>query len=492
MSLLTIPQAFELALQHQQAGRLQQAELLYRQILAEQPAHEGAILYTGVMAHQQGRNDVALDLIRKAIALNPDVPEAYNSLGVVLLAQRRFHEAIVAFRQALLLRAGYPNAQYNLGQALNGARQFEEAIIAYRQAILLDPGFANTHNNLGNALMELGQIHAAIAAYEQAVALEPTLPEAHYNLALALLARGDFNGGWDEHEWRWKCKNFSSPQRNFAQPLWDGSPFDDRTLLLHCEQGFGDAIQFIRYLPLVARRGGKIIIECQPELEGLLGALSSIVSRDCQIISCGQSLPSFDLHCPLLSLPRVFNTTLENIPAEVPYLFPDPKLIDFWRERLLRFGSDLKIGLAWAGSPTHKTDQSRSISLGRLGALAEVRGARFFSLQKGLAAAQGKFPPPGLELIDWTDEFNNFNDAALMANLNLIITVDTSVAHLAAALARPTWVLLSFVPDWRWLLDREDSPWYPTMRLFRQRSRGDWDGVIRRVVEAVAALDREH
>ena len=482
MSQLTIQQAFDLALQHHQAGRLGEAEQLYRQILARQPGHIQAMHNLGQIALQAGRNDAAVDLIRRATSLGPNYAEAHNNLGNALRAQGQPDEAIAAYRRAFALNPNLPEVHNNLGNALAEKGQLEEAITAYRQAISLRPEYAEAHYNLGSALKEQGQLDEAIAAYRQAIALKPNLPEAHNNLSLALLARGDFQQGWEEYEWRWKCKGFPPP-RNFAQPQWDGGPLEARTLLLHAEQGLGDAIQFIRYLPLVAQRGGRIIIECQAELQRLFQTMAGI----CQVVAFGQPLPAFDLHCPLLSLPRVFGTNLANIPHIVPYLSPDPALVDAWSRTLGSPDGRLRVGLAWAGSPRFKGNRARSLNLQQLAPFAAVPGVKFYSLQKGAAGEQAKSPPVGLELVDLGPDLNDFADtAAVMSLMDLIITTDTSVPHLAGAMGRPVWLMLQFAPDWRWLLERQDSPWYPTMRLFRQSRTGDWDGVIMRVVDALS------
>jgi Flp pilus assembly protein TadD len=524
MPQLTIQQSFDLALQHHQAGRLQEAERLYRQVLAQQPEHLDALNNLGVLAHHVGRNDLAVGLIRRAIALRLDYPEAHSNLGSILADKGQLDEAIAACRVAIALRPDYAEAHSNLANALRDKGRLDEAIAAYGQAIVLKPDFAEAHNklggalnekgqvdeaiaayhqaialnhnfpeahsNLGNALRNKGQFQEAVAAYRQAIALRPDFAEAHYNLGSMLLAWGNFQPGWEEYEWRWKCKGFPSPARNFAQAQWDGCPLEARTLLLYAEQGLGDAIQFIRYLPLVAQRGGRIIIECQAELQRLFQTMAGI----CQVVAFGQPLPAFDLHCPLLSLPRVFGTNLANIPHIVPYLSPDPALVDAWSRTLGSPDGRLRVGLAWAGSPRFKGDRTRSLNLQQLAPLAAAaearptaRGVKFYSLQKDAAGEQAKNPPVGLELVDLGPKLNDFADtAAVMSLMDLIITTDTSVPHLAGALARPVWVMLQFMPDWRWLWDRDDSPWYPTMRLFRQPRIGDWDSVIARVVEALS------
>ncbi|MGD0387896.1 MAG: tetratricopeptide repeat protein [Tepidisphaeraceae bacterium] len=546
MARLTIQQAFDLALQHHQAGRLREAEQLYRQILARQPEHADAMHLRGVIAHQMGRNDVAVDLIRRAIALNPNSAEAHSNLGIVLkdkgildeaivacrqairlkpdfaeahtnlgnalqskgrldeaVASHRqairlkpesaeahsnlggalkdngqLDEAVAACRQAIALRGNYAEAHNNLGNALTDKGQLDEAIAACRQAVALKPNLPEAHNNLGNALRDKGQFNEALAAYRQAIVLRPSYAEAHFNLALALLLRGDFQAGWEEYEWRWKCKDFSSPVRDLPGPQWDGSPMQGRVILLYAEQGLGDALQFIRYLPLVEERGGKIIVECQAELQRLFQTMAG----RCQVVASGQPLPDFDLHCPLLSLPRVFGTNLANIPNIVPYLSPDPALVDAWSRTLGHPDGQLRVGLAWAGSARFKHDRTRSLNLQQLAPLLTARGVKFYSLQKGPAGEQAIHPAMELELIDLGPELSDFADtAAVMSLMDLIITTDTSVPHLAGALGRPVWAMLQFAPDFRWLLEREDSPWYPTMRLFRQATPGDWDGVIRRV-----------
>jgi tetratricopeptide (TPR) repeat protein len=338
------------------------------------------------------------------------------------------------------------------------------------------------HCNLGNTLLDKKQPKEAIAAFLRCIAINPTVPEAHYNYSLALLTLGDFQQGWEEYEYRLKCKGLFL-RRDFTQPQWDGSPLEARTILLYAEQGVGDALQFIRYLPLVEQRGGRIIVECQAELQRLF----QTTAERCQIVADGQPLPAFDLHCSLLSLPRVFQTTLANLPQTVPYLQADAEETRKWQHRLADDSPIVKVGLAWAGNPDHKNDRNRSMKLARLAPLGQAPGVRFFSLQKGATAAQAKTPPPGMDLVDWTEELKDFADtAALIANLDLVIAVDTAVVHLAGAMGKPVWTLLPFVPDWRWLLEREDSPWYPTMRLFRQNSWGDWDSVITRVADALS------
>jgi tetratricopeptide (TPR) repeat protein len=527
-----IQKTFDLALQHHQAGRLYEAQQLYARILAQQPNHADAMHLLGVIAHEVGREKIAVTLIRGAIALNPNLPEAFSNLGNALKDGGRIDEAIAAHRQAIALNPNLPGAHNNLGIALAAQGATDDALAAFRRAIALDPNYPEGHNNLGNSLREKGQLDEAVAAfrraaeirpdyaaalsnlantlkdsglldeaiavYDRAIALNPGSPNPHYSLSLALLARGDFQRGWEEYEWRWKCDVSSFPPRNFAQPGWDGSPLQDQTLLLYAEQGFGDAIQFLRFVPLAAKRAKKIVIECQTRLQRLFQANIA----NCQVVSAGQPLPSFDFHAPFLSLPRILRTASRDVPNAVPYLHADKQNIAYWHRRVEEAdysqptGSlHLKIGIAWAGRPTHKNDRNRSIDLAQLIPLAKIAGVRFFSLQKGDAAEQIKTRirnSAEMDLVDWTAELNDFADtAALIANLDLVIAVDTAVAHLAGAMGKPVWVLLPSIPDWRWMLDRQDSPWYPSMRLFRKKNLGDWETVIANVADALSRwMDR--
>jgi Flp pilus assembly protein TadD len=549
MPQLTIQQAFNLAHAHHRAGRLREAESIYQQILAHRPQHADVLNMLGAIAGQSGQPEKAANLIRQSIALKPDVAEAYNNLAIVLMDMGQLDEAISNWRQALSLKPDIPGTHSNLGNALRERGEIDEAIatcrkairlapehaaahnnlglalkdkgllddaiVAYRQAIALSPSYAEAHHNLGNALMDKGLLDAAIAESREATALKPDLPEAwmslgnaladqgsleqsihafrqarqalalkadqadaRHNLALMLLARGDFEEGWAEHEWR-----YPSARRNFKQPRWDGGLLEGQTILLHAEQGLGDTLQFIRYAPMVAKRGGRIIVECQRELQRLIQGMDA----NFQVVARGERLPEFDLHCPLLSLPFIFKTTLESIPHTVPYLMPDQNLQQLWRQRLNASGDGTKIGLVWAGNPEHKKDRARSIPADRLAPLAQLQGATFFSLQKGPAQQQ---EIPELRLIQLSPELQDFADtAAAISLMDLIISVDTSVAHLAGALGKAVWVMLPYSADWRWLQKREDSPWYPTMRLFRQPARGDWKSVLRQLVSALSLFN---
>jgi tetratricopeptide (TPR) repeat protein len=554
MDQLTIQHAFELAVQHHEAGRTGEAEPLYRAVLAKDPQHVDALYCLGVIAHHTGRRDEAIDLMSRVVSLDADYAEAHNNLGILLkergqwdqaiaaferavaavpdyaeayqnlcvtlrtrgrldeaiatcrawlavspgsvdaynflgIAMRevgRPDEAIAAYRQVAALSPQVPVAHNNLGVVLKDNGYFDEAIAAYRAAIALRPDYTEAYSNLGNVLRNVRRLDEAVSAHRQAIALGPDAALAHFNLGITLLAQGNFKDGWAEYEWR--LRDAAYPQRNFHQPRWNGEALDGRTLLIHAETGFGDSIQFIRYLPLAAGRGGNVIVECQPELRRVFQSIPA----QFQIITRGQPLPAFDLHCPLFSLPFVFKTTLESIPRDVPYLFADSDSLVSWRDRLALPTTGLKIALNWAGNPAFRGDRLRSLSLDVLAPLANVCGVTFYSIQKGGAHRQVDNPPAGLRLIDLSPQINDFADTAAVISLaDLVITTDTSVAHLAGALGRPVWIMLQYVADWRWLLDRQDSPWYPSMRLFRQPGKGDWSSVIDCVAAALAQRSRQ-
>jgi len=438
------------------------------------------------MAYDDRRQfDQAAACYRRALELKPGYAEAHNNLGVALKAQGKVDEAIICFRRAVELNPDYAQAHYNLGNALRAQEKLDDASACYRRALELMPNRAEAHNNLGNALFGLLKLDEAEKHFNEAIRLQPEYDDAHLLRAMLYLLRGDFERGWKEYEWRWQTEKFAAGRRNFTQPRWDGRPLSGRTILLHAEQGLGDTLHFIRYVRLIAAQcGGSVVVECQPLLKRLLQASLGQVP----VIGKGEPLPSFDVHCPLLSLPLACGTTMQNIPQHVPYLHADTNSSAHWRNRLGDEAGLLKVGVVWAGNKSNKNDHNRSISLQTLAPLGGVPRVRFYSLQKGEQAQQASEPPAGIPLIDWTNELHDFADtAALVANLDLVISVDTAVAHLAGALGRPVWTLLPFAPDWRWLLDREDSPWYPTMRLFRQPAPGDWPGVITSVADALEA-----
>jgi Flp pilus assembly protein TadD len=479
-----IDSLFQQAQAHHQAGRLAEAEAIYRQILVAQPRHADALHWLGVLAMQTGRIDWALELIPRAIALEPRRAVFFGHLGLALQAAGRAGDAEDAFGQAIQINPDFSEAQFNLATLyLNTARP-RQAEEIYRRILSKHPKDEKSLHNLADALLGQKRLDEAIDNYRQALKIRDDAPMTHWNLAIALLMNGDFRAGFLEYEWRWKIHEAELKRPNFPQPAWNGEELRGRRILLHSEQGFGDSIQFARYVPMVAERGGKIILVAPAPLGALFNGISGV-----RVVSLTESLPDFDLHASLVSLPRIFGTTIETIPSKIPYLPVDPVRKDFWAKRMPKDGR-LKVGLVWAGSAGQLGDEKRSIPLNQFEPLGKIPGVWFCSLQKGRPAGQ---PPAGMELADWTSELTDFADsAALMANLDLLISVDTSPAHLAGAIGRPDWVLLQHFPDWRWMLDREDSPWYPTMRLFRQEIAGDWRQPIERVAGELARLTKSY
>jgi tetratricopeptide (TPR) repeat protein len=518
MNSETINNLLDSAFKHFQAGELNLAEDICKNIIQNRPNDVDALHLLGIINHEFGHLDIAIKYLDKVVQIDPAFPDAYNNLGNILQEKGQIDEAIKYYLKALALNPNLSKTYYNLGFALQEKGRVDEAISHYQKALELNFNTFGIHNNLGLALQETGQLDKAISTFQKALQLNPDFAEAYYNIgntlrdkgkfdesityyqkalekkpdyieahwnrALLLLLTGDFRQGWGEYEWRWKLKNHF--QYNYIKPLWDGSGISGLTILLHAEQGFGDTIQFIRYADLVAKRGAKVIIECQKELVSLLQTVDGVY----QVKAYSEPLPYFDVHCPLLSLPLIFDTTSETIPSKIPYITPEPGLTQKWKDKIQHENSKYKIGLAWSGNSKHKNESIRSFSLDIFLPLAQCKNITFYSLQKGEAAAQATNPPEGIHLIDFMEDIIDFSDtAALIDNLDLVISVDTSVAHIAGALGKPVWILLPFVPDWRWLLHREDSPWYPTMRLFRQQTPGDWDSVIAVVKDKLSFLD---
>ncbi|HXE51654.1 MAG TPA: tetratricopeptide repeat-containing glycosyltransferase family protein [Tepidisphaeraceae bacterium] len=477
MPELTLQDAYELAVRHHRAGELEQAESLYRQILAVAPDHPNARVDLGTALRQQGRFEEALVELERVMSARPDLPEVHAAMGNFHLARRDFAPAAAAFRRALDLLPGFAIARNNLGRALQEMGDVDGAIAEYQRVLRLEATFADAHLNLGTAYWEKGLFSEAGREYERALALQPADSRTRMNLGLLWLLDGDFARGWEAFEARREgiADKFTPPA---GQPLWDGSPLNGRTILLHNEQGLGDTIQFIRYAPMVASRRGRVVVRCQTELVRLLNGQLGID----QVIGPDVPLPAFDGYCPLPSLPRIFATDQSTIPAGVPYLSPDSTIVSRWQRRLSESGGKLNVGFVWAGNPANPSDRRRSLHLSALSILSRMPGIRWVTLQKGPAAEQAKTAAGELDLIDWTAELHDLADtAALVASLDLVISVDTAVAHLAGALGKPVWVLIPFVPDWRWMLGRPDSPWYPTMRLFRQSEVGNWKQPIEQI-----------
>ena len=460
-------------------GRMAEAVASYRQAVRLKPNYVEANFNLAVALLQQGNLTEAVTCCRQALRLKPDHAEAHSNLGVALLKQGNLTEAVASLQEALRLSPDIAEFQNNLGMALAEQGRLAEAEACYRQALRLKPDYAGAYSDLGVTLADQGRLTEAVACYQQALRLKQDYAEVHTNLAYACLLRGDFEAGWSEYEWRTLCRDSSPPQ--LQQPRWDGSSLQGRTILLFAEQGLGDTLHFIRYAPLVKQTGAAVIVQCQEPLLSLLGTCAGID----WLVPEGTEPPRFDVQAPLPSVPGLARTTLASIPAKVPYLSADPELRARWREALSGVRG-FKVGIAWQGNTAHKRDRQRSVPLLTFLPLAGAPGVRLVSLQTGPGREQVPDHPDHLAVLDMADQLGDFADtAALVSNLDLVITVDTAVAHLAGAMGLPVWVALPLCPDWRWLLEREDSPWYPSMRLFRQTTLGDWSEVFDHIARAL-------
>jgi tetratricopeptide (TPR) repeat protein len=507
-------------------GRAEEALLSYEQAIALKPAFAEAHFSRGAALRQLGRPAEALASQDRALALNPDYAEAHCNRANALVDLKRFEEALSSYETAIALRPtyfeafsnmvvplrelkrpqeavaaadrsiairpDYAEAHSNRGTALSLLRRLDEALESFEATIALKPDYAPAYNNKGVALFELRRLDDAMASYHRAIALNPEFADAHHHQAMCRLALGDFARGWAQFEWRWRTPQFEDGRRHQDKPLWLGrEALEGRTILLHGEQGFGDTLQFCRYATDVAARGAKVVLEVQPGLERLLSRLQGVD----QVVRLGAAIPPCDFQTPMMSLPLALGGVAPEA-GKGPYLAADPQDVAAWRARLATSGKR-RIGLCWAGGfrpdllVADSADKRRSLPLEAFAPLAGVDGVEIYSLQKGPPAAQltealarGWDGPP---ILDLTAELNDFADtAALVANLDLVITCDTAIAHVAGGLGVPVWILNRFDTCWRWMADRDDSPWYPSARLFRQTTAGDWAGVVQRVTDELS------
>jgi tetratricopeptide (TPR) repeat protein len=500
-----------------QDGKLAQAAALYLEIIAAEPDHADALHMLGVYAlqsgdlqaaldligratallpqaatpllnlgtvHKQlGQHDAALRCITQALALEPRHATALNNYGSVLLAMQRYSDALPWFERALDVDADDADAWNNLGNALLELQRHEEALLCLDRALRLQPRHLHALFNRGNALQFLNRSAAALDSYAAALELDPGHVDANFNMGVCRLLDGDLERGWPQYEWRWRKPAYASLIPAGAQPLWHGQcALDGKTLLVYAEQGYGDTLHLCRYVPLLAARGARVILRVQPALKTLL----SVLPGAHQVLASDQPLPGYDLHCPLMSLPLAFGTRLATIPADRPYVHADPQRSAQWRARLGPAAKP-RVGLAWAGSSGHANDRLRSMPLIALRRIL-TPAMEFISLQKELRTVDRLLlDGAGIGISQYAAQQSDFADtAALVAQMDLVICVDTAIAHLAGAMGKPVWLLLPFAPDWRWMLGRDDSPWYPSMRLFRQTRSGDWDDVLDAVARQLA------
>ncbi len=454
----------------------------YDRALCLCPGNPRYIYNVGLALFDQGDFDRAKEYFQKCLAIDPSIPEAHNNLGACSL---KLHDPLVALNhanRAIELNPDYAEAWSNRGNAFNDLKRHDEALASHERSIELNPDYAEAWSNRGNAFNDLRRHEEALASYDRSIELKPDYAKAHWNKSLVLLRCGFFEEGWKLYEWRWQLDSSTSLRRDFIQPLWRGEqPIAGRTILLHAEQGLGDTIQFYRYVKLVALRGAKVIVEVQKPLVGIFKTLGGSIT----VVAKGDVLPKFDYHCPLLSLPLAFKTDLNSISADIPYLCPDNKKLQEWSIKV-GLKKQIRIGIVWGGSREHKNDKNRSICALAMSKLL-TDNFEWFSLQKEYRDGDRQMLERS-KVYDYSNVLLDFSDtAALLSQLDLVISVDTSVAHLAGAMGKPTWVMLPYIPDFRWLWDREDSPWYPSMRLFRQPAPGDWSPVIYNVSSALRA-----
>jgi tetratricopeptide (TPR) repeat protein len=462
----------------------------YDRAIALQPARAEAHHLRGAVLAQLGRQAEALPSYDRAVALKPDYAEAHSNRGVILANLQRQVEALASFDQAIAARPDYARAHYNRAKLLADLAQPTEALASYDQAVTLRRDDPEAWCNRGVVLAWLQQHMAALASFDQAIALRADYAAAHWNQANCRLALGQLDRGWQLFEWRKKLP-LPLGNRAFPQPVWSGAEdLAGKTLFIHWEAGFGDTLHFCRYAKLAAARGARVVLSVQDPLRRLLRTLGAGI----EVIGSDEQPDAFDYHCPMMSLPLALRTTLETIPGMPRYLAADAAAVVAWRERLAGLDG-LRVGLCWSGNAlganrsTPTLDRRRAVALAQLAPLAGVAGVQFVSLQKGDGAAQIAAPPAGMVVHDWTDALHDFADtAALIEALDLVITVDTSVAHVAGALGKTVWILNRFDGCWRWLLERDDSPWYPSARLFRQPAPGDWDSVIAAVTTALGEV----
>lgn len=483
----------DLAVAHHNLGstyatleRNEEALASYDRVLSLTLQRAGIKIEGGISPAAAEWSDRSPEKVYKALAADPDSADVLNNRGKVLIRLKRHQEAVGSFDMTLALRPGQADAHCYRGAALSEIGRFDEALADFARALRIKPNFVDAHLKRGNALVQINRMDEALRSYTDALAIEPENPDANFNEALTRLCLGDFRRGWQKYEYRWERPQFAKDRPIYPRPMWRGeNVLQGKTILLVAEQGLGDAIQFARYAPLVAAQGAKVLLGVRPALKALMATVPGVS----QVFGGGETLPDFDLYCPLLSLPLAFGTELATIPSTVPYIRPLDERIAKWRGRVPANGR-LRVGICWAGTSDHLNDRNRTIPLERFATILSVSGLDFVSLQKDVSTEQLAILSEH-NVVQLGREFEDFADtAAVVAMLDLIIAVDTSVAHLAGAMGKAVALLVPFSPDFRWMLDRTDTPWYPTMRLFRQSAIGDWGSPLERLRQELAAVAR--
>jgi tetratricopeptide (TPR) repeat protein len=471
----------------QSLGRLDSAVADYETAISLRPNYAEAYCNRGVVLQKLGMPQEAVVSYEFAIAIRPTYALAFSNRGLALRELNQLNEAVASCDRAIAIMPNLAEAHYNRSIALRELNQLNESVMSYDRAIAIKPDYVEAHFNRGNALMELKQLDGAIVSYDRAIGIKSDYAEANWNKGLALLLAGDFELGLELYEWRWKKDGATGPTERFAKPLWTGcASLSGKSILVYSEQGLGDTILFCRYLSKLSDLGATVLFSPQKSLRGILKCLTDHV-RVVPIVDELDAALEFDYHIPLLSLPLAFQTSVSSIPASVPYLFAEKDRVARWNETIGTEG--FKIGICWHGA-TSSLLAGRSFHVENFRNISKIEGVRLISLHKGAGVAQLTDPSTTMRVETLGDVFDSGPDAfmdtaAVMQLCDLVITSDTAIAHMAGALGVPVWVVLKFVPDWRWMLDRDDSPWYPTMRLFRQKSHGDWAGPFSEIEKEV-------
>jgi Flp pilus assembly protein TadD len=466
-------------------GDLETAAHLFEKAVALSSKNVNFMINYSSTLRELGRWEDALRWLTRARRLEPKSVEALLQTGAVLRRSGNFQAAEQMFRTALKKFPESAEVHNGLGNVCADILRFDEAMTFFQRAIELKPDYIDAYNNLALVFEFTGQLDTARTIYRRVLSIDAEQPESHLGIASTLFLEGRYEEAWHEYEWRWRMKGYRNNVRSYRQPLWDGRTGKRQTMYVFAEQGFGDTLQFVRYLPLVADRGFSVVLECHPSLHRLVSGMKGVT----RVVSPGSGFHEFDTYCPLLSLPGIFQTSLTTIPATVPYLSVSKGLDQKWAERIGARGHSTRIGLVWSGNPTYIRDRLRSIPLDMIAGLSDIPGMEFYNLHKDGPAADIETFGRGTTILNFSKEVNDFADtSAFIQHLDVIITIDSAVAHLAGALAKPVWTLLPFAPDWRWMLHRVDTPWYPTMRLFRQPEPGNWNSVINDVHIALLKL----
>jgi Tfp pilus assembly protein PilF len=478
---LTFPQAFNLAATHYREGRHKDANEICDKVLAGAPNYADAVHLSAVLQMDAGNLEKAEDLARRAVELSPQSASFVNTLGVVLKKRKRFADAMSCFQRAVELEPKFAPVYTNIGLILALDGDYTRAEQAHRRALANDPNYITALHNLANLLQDAGKLDEALEFFRQALERKPADPEIHTHRALCMLMKGDFARGWDQYEWRMQMKS-QLAKHSLKSPLWDGRGFEGQTLLVYHEQGFGDVVQTARYLPMVKARGGRVVVACAPPI----GKVMETVAGVDQVVTSDAAIPQHHFKVPVMALPRIFRQDIDNIPSVVPYIKAPPVM-------LMGGEGTKRVGIVWAGSNTHDNDHRRSMAAQELKPLLDTPGITFYSLQFGERFAELEEAGLASKVTRITDaQMSDFHQTSgYIDQLDLLITVDTAVAHVAGALGKPVWTLLAFANDFRWLKNRDDTPWYPSMKLYRQTRPMQWSDVVQRLTGDLAAFARK-